>query len=197
MKKVYKDIYNNERMYIIDDANIEKGRLCDTYDEFGQRVGETGAGDYSLHNDEGRSAFYDMLNEGAKIFGEAFYDAEINTVDLLLENYEYLKNAGIKACEEEITQWINNWEKKNANYTTVRHLTWWNGCNYQTHILDDEECGADLERVSGEMEAEILAAYANAENWENCEHGSRCQVGNFIFKTTIYPAFYIAQVVIA
>lgn len=190
--KVYKEIYENEQIFIVNDEDIEKGCLHNTYNQYGQKVGHTYACDYSLHNNEGTWAFEEMRKEGVDKFGEGFFEIEIDTADLSVQNYDDLKEEGIEVSEKELNEWIKEWEKKNANYTCVEHITWWNGNNYQSHVLEDEEYGATLKRVDEDLEKSILAAYEEAEDWED----SRCRVGGYTFKTTRYPHFYVAKVVI-
>lgn len=194
--KVYKEIYENERIFIINDEDIEIGYLHNTYGQYGQKVGHTYACDYSLHNDEGTWALEDMRKDGVEKFGEGFSEIEIDTSSLAVENYEELSELGIEASEEKLNEWVRKWEKENANYTEVSHVTWWNGHNFQSHVLEDEEYGATLKRVSEDLEKSILAAYEEAEDWEDLGGESRCRVGEYTFKTTRYPHFYVAEVVI-
>lgn len=193
--KVYKEIYENERIFIVNDEDIEMGYLHNTYDQYGQKIGHTYACDYSLHNDEGTWAFEEMRKEGVDKFGEAFSEIEIDTADLSVQNYADLEEIGIEASEEELNEWIRKWEEENANYTEVSHITWWNGNNFQSHILEDEEYGATLKRVSEDLEKSILAAYGEAEDWEEMEFGSQCRVGEYTFETTRFPHFYVAEVI--
>lgn len=193
--EVLREIYEEERIYIVRNEDIEKDAyLHDAYNEYGQKWDAEGAGDYSLHNAEGNYAFSEMIAEGAKTFGEAFYDVEIDYNDLTVENYDELE--GIVASEAEINAWISEWEEKNANYTTADCITWWNGHNYQTHVIDAEEYGATLKRVDDKLAEEILSAYKEVDGWEDYGTGSKCRVGEYLFKTTRFPHFYEAEVII-
>lgn len=184
-----------ERIYIVRTEDIEKeAYLHDAYNEYGQKWDAEGAGDYSLHNTEGNYAFSDMIEEGVKIFGESFYNVEIDYNDLTVENYDELE--GIVASEAEINAWISEWEGKNATYTTADYITWWNGHNFRTHVIDAEEYGATLKRVDAKLAEEILSAYNEADDWGDFGTGCECRAKGFTFKTTRYPSFYEAEVII-
>ena len=150
----YENVY-----YLVDKDNIEKCALYDCYNSWGGKIGHTDAGDYSLHNVEGDSALYNMRQEGCKVFGEGFADIELgyDDEDIYISNYDELE--GVAASEEEINEWINEWEKNNANYTEVEAITWWDGSNNCTRIIDGDEWCADLVRIDG---SEILADFEKA-----------------------------------
>ena len=193
--EVLREIYEEERIYIVRNEDIEKDAyLHDAYNEYGQKWDAEGASDYSLHNGEGDWAFRDMIKEGVKKFGEAFADVEINLRNLTVENYEDLD--GIEASEEDLNAWISGWEEENANYTTTDYITWWNGHNFRTHVIDAEEYGATLKRVDDKLAEEILSAYKEVDGWEDYGTGSKCRVGEYLFKTTRFPHFYEAEVII-
>lgn len=192
---VLREIYEDERIFIVRNSDIKfNASLHDAYNEYGQIQDAEGAGDYSLHNTESDWAFCDMIKAGVKKFGERFSDIEINYNNLYVENYDELE--GIEANEDEINAWISKWEEENANYTIADYITWWNGHNYQSHVIDAEEYGANLKRVDKKLAEEILSAYDNTDDWEDCRTGCKCCVGGFTFKTTRYPHFYEAEVII-
>lgn len=193
--EVLREIYEDERIFIVRTEDIDKDAyLHDAYNEYGQKWDAEGAGDYSLHNMESDWAFCDMVKEGIEKFGESFSDIEINHNNLCVENYDELK--GIEASEDEINAWISKWEKENANYTIADYITWWNGNNFQTHVINAEEYGATLKRVDDKLAKEILSAYSEADDWEGFGTGCKCRVGEYLFKTTRFPHFYEAEVII-
>lgn len=151
--------FYGDRIYILEKNSIERCFLYNCYNDYGQQIGHTDAGDYSLHNVEGDSALYNMRQEGCKVFGEGFADIELcyDDEDIYISNYDELE--GVTASEEEINEWINEWEKNNANYITTDVITFWNGHNMESHMLDAEECFADLQRIDG---SEILADFEKA-----------------------------------
>lgn len=153
--------YDEDVYYLVDKDSIKKCDLYECYNDYGQQIGHTDAGDYSLHNVEGDSALYDMRKEGCKVFGEGFagvdvvgYDGE----DIYISNYDELEGV-VAASEKEINEWLNNWEKNNAYYITVDAIIWWDGHNYESKILDAEEYFAELRRIDGK---EILADFEKA-----------------------------------
>lgn len=151
--------FYGDRIYILEKNSIERCFLYNCYNDYGQQIGHTDAGDYSLHNTEGDSALYDMRQKGCKVFGEGFADVELDYdgEDIYISNYDELE--GVAASEEEINEWLNDWEKNNAYYIAVDAITWWNGHNYESKILDAEECFAELRRIDG---SEILADFGKA-----------------------------------
>ena len=110
------------------------------------------------------------------------------------ENNIPLEEIGIS--EEDLNAWISKWEEENANYTTADYITWWDGSNYRTHIIDADEYGATLKRVDDKLAREILSAYEKSDDWEDYGVGSKCRIGEFLFKTTRYPHFYEVEVII-
>lgn len=134
-----------------------------------------------------------MIEEGVKKFGESFADVEINLDELTVENYDELE---IGISEEDLNAWISKWEEENANYTTADYITWWDGSNYRTHIIDADEYGATLKRVDDKLAREILSANEKSDDWEDYGVGSKCRIGEFLFKTTRYPHFYEVEVII-
>lgn len=146
--------FYGDRIYILEKNSIERCFLYNCYNDYGQQIGHTDAGDYSLHNVEGDSALYDMRQEGRQVFGEGFADVELDYdgEDIYISNYDELE--GVAASEEEINEWLNNWEKNNANYTEVDTITWWDGNNNRSLVVDSEYLWVGLIRVDG---GEILA----------------------------------------
>lgn len=151
--------YDEDVYYLVDKDSIKKCDLYECYNDYGQQIGHTDAGDYSLHNTVGDSAIYDMRQEGCKVFGEGFADVELgyDDEDIYISNYNELE--GVAASEKEINEWLNNWEKNNAYYITVDAIIWWDGYNYESKILDAEEYFAELRRIDGK---EILADFEKA-----------------------------------
>lgn len=182
--------------YLVDKDDIKKCDLCDCYNNYGQQIGHTDAGDYSLHNTVEDSAICDMRQEGRKVFGESFADVELdyNGEDIYISNYDELE--GITASEEEINEWLNNWEKNNAYYIEADAITWWNGHNYESKMLDAEECFAELKRIDG---GEILADFEKAlqrGDVSKDEHIYEYRGDKYCFiKKCGYPRFYEYEVV--
>ena len=187
----YGDVY-----YLVDKDSITTCELYDCYNNWGGKIGHTDAGDYSLHNTVGDSALFDMRQEGCKVFGEGFADVELgyDAEDIYISNYDELE--GITASEEEIDAWLNEWEKNNANYMTTDVITFWNGHNMESHMLDAEECFADMKRIDGK---EILADFEKA-----LERGDVSKnKWTYVYKGDVYcfihyacrPCFYDYEVV--
>lgn len=193
--EVLREIYEEERIYIVRNEDIEKNAyLNDAYNQYGQKWDAEEACDYSLHNTESDYAFSEMIAEGVKRFGEAFCDVELDCSTLTVENYDELE--GIGASEEDLNAWISGWEEENAIYTTADYITWWDGHNYQTHVIDAEEYGATLKKVDDKLAEDIISAYKEVDGWEDYGAGSKCRVGEYLFKTTRFPHFYEAEVII-
>ena len=64
------------------------------------------------------------------------------------------------------------------------------------HVIDAEEYGAALKRVDDKLAKEILSAYSEADDWKDYGTGCKCRVGEHLFKTTRFPHFYEAEVII-
>lgn len=181
--------------YIVDKKYIERCFVYDCYNDWGGKIGHTDAGDYSLYNLEIDSAMYDMRSAGCKIFGEGFSDIDLySNGELSIENYDELK--GVTASEEEIIEWMYEWEKNNAIYTEADVITWWDGSNNNTRIIDGDEWVADLVRIDG---SEILADFEKAlqrgdVSESDYEHEYRGDVYCFTMHPYI-PSFYNYKVI--
>lgn len=137
--------------YAIDSAKIETMNLCDTYDQFGQKVGHTDAGDY--HPDNSASTILDdcldAITEKFKInTGDIEFDEDN---DLLFPEDNYPENMS------EIRAYAKTWIDEHKNETTCEGFTFWNGHNWQTiitacdqdsaithQVVDDETLVAEL-----------------------------------------------------
>lgn len=136
--------------YAIDPAKIETMNLCDTYDQFGQKLGHTDAGDY--HPDNSYSPAYE---ECLKAVAEKFV---VNTEGAMFrgDEIEFEDDPGnLKEIQAFVTAWI----EENQNLETCEGFTYWNGHNWQTIITACEQDSAITHQV---VDDETLAELAHA-----------------------------------
>ncbi len=153
--------WDDSEIYIIAADNVKKVYLHDCYDQYGQKIDEDEAGDYSLKN---RSCDMqaDMLQKGKEIFGKTFEDVELDN-SLEIENAEEL---GLKDREEEINAFIKQYEEDEATYIECEAIQYWDGQNNRSAIIGGVEEGADYEYAGKELENEILKEFSNIESPE-------------------------------
>src|SRR5690606_23902608 len=131
--------------YAIDSVKIETLNLCDTYTQFGQRVGHTDAGDY--HPDNSYSPAYE---ECLKAVAEKF----------VVNDFED-DPGNLKEIQAFVTAWI----EENQNLENCEGFTYWNGHNWQTIITACEQDSAITHQVVDDetLVAELIWAIVSRE----------------------------------
>lgn len=142
--------------YAISGNRIETLNLFSTYDQHGQIVGHTNAGDYHLANSEGGYALTDCIKAISEKFG-----IDYNNIKMVNEgddefNIEAGDGEEYGFDEAAVNAFIKEWREKNESLTEVKGFTYWDGHNFKTittgvddgepthNILDDEELTRDL-----------------------------------------------------
>jgi hypothetical protein len=142
--------------YAIAADKIEALNLSETYDQHGQLVGHTNAGDYHLDNLEGTAAIEDCKTAIADKFG-IDYD-NINIENVGDDTFKIVAGYGEEYGFDEaaVNAFIKEWREENESLTDVKGFTYWDGHNWKTvttsinfgepshSIVDDEKLIAEL-----------------------------------------------------
>jgi hypothetical protein len=146
--------------YAITADKIETLNLFETYDQHGQHIGHTNAGDYHLANSEGGYAMTDCIKAIAEKFG-----IDYDNIHIVEEGDEFKIEAGDGAQygfgEAAVDAFIKVWREENETLTEVKGFTYWNGRNFKTittsvadgepthAIVSDEKMVAELNEAIG------------------------------------------------
>ena len=131
---------------------FEKVNLCDTYGDYGQKVGCYNAGCYALDNsystmhsdlmDAIDERFNTKFSEVLKDLGNTSFASvselieELNEIndneEAVLSQYGYTP-----IDEEELKAFAEKWVKENENHSEVTAYTFFNGSNFETVVIED------------------------------------------------------------
>jgi hypothetical protein len=148
--------------YAIPGDKIETLALSDTYDQHGQLIGHTNAGDYHFENSE-CSAISDCEKEIVEKFGASLI-IDTNDDEFKARSFDCEEN-GLN--EAEVNAFIEKWRDENESLTEVEGFTYWDGNNWKTittsvdagepsHILvDDEKLSVELNEAIENKSFEI------------------------------------------
>jgi len=158
LEKKGNGVYSIVNKDSIDTANyIETTYLCETYDNYGNKVGCYDAGCYSFDNSDSG-----MHEDCIKEINEKFnlnldYETWMCDID---DWKEYLESDVPEDKIGKILEFIEEFEKENAQHIEVKAVTYWNGHNWQSIVLEHDEDGYTDGYILDEEEAtDILAAW--------------------------------------
>jgi hypothetical protein len=146
--------------YAISADKIETLNLFETYDQHGQKVGHTNAGDYHLDNSDGTYAMQDCIKAINEKFGIGLNDVDV-TIIKNGEEFEVDHN-DMGWNESEVNDFIKEWRKENESLTEVEGFTYWDGRNWKTITTSVDDGEPSHEVVSDEkLVAELHDAIEN------------------------------------
>jgi hypothetical protein len=161
------------KYYAIPSDKIETISLHETYDQYGQTIGHTNAGDYSIENEycEAESLCITDLCEKFNIEND-----NINAIhpDGDIELEDQVENLDIEA----VKNFILIWEKENCTYTTVNGFNYWDGHNNKTITT---ECNTGEASHSVITDEKLIRSLNYAINNMKFDHEG---FGTKIYKTT-------------
>ena len=192
----------NHIVYLVDDKQIQSGRIRDTYSNYGIQCYAYEAGDYAFDNGD-CSCLTDAIAAYEKKYGVQpgiWHGSDIGT-----DGFEIQADGPKKVIIEnengerqtEMETFFNAWAAENVNYTEGRFLTYWNGHNFVSIIF---ECpGIDnpvWEELSDEETNKYIDFYNRAQFPSEWDHGFKeCSINGY--KITISQwenNFAIAQI---
>ena len=172
IKNVTEDPFKNGLVLIVSDNDIIDGYLHDTYSEYGQKCSSYDAEDWCFEND-------DFMREAKKVASEKLgaiewddYNVEVESgtevfVESIVENDE--KNDHSK----EIQKIMNDWATENYSATEATYITYWDGHNFKSIILEAENYPDwhEWELLEGEEEKKYIDLYNRANLSGEYVHG--------------------------
>ena len=156
-----KAIKNTEdaRILLIDDSIIHDGRIRDCYDNYGFKFDGNAANDYAFDNYESG-----CLQAAYKAY-EGKYGSEDKTSlniqadgpeTVIIENEDGERQPAME-------NFFAEWAKENVNYSEGRYITYWNGSNHISILLDYDGID-DNNRVWEELDEEETQKYIDIHN---------------------------------
>ena len=163
---------SEDRFYFVSPEQIERNEpLHDTYDQ-GRKVTAEEAGDYSIRNIESCCG-EDLRAAGVERFGESFQNLSWDWDYEGAFQIENLEGTGLEDKEEEILNFISSWCKENESYVMCDSYTYWNGHNYKSIVLKQDEGNIypEYEELEEEEARPILQAFEKVTFWANAGFG--------------------------
>jgi hypothetical protein len=130
------------KYFSIPENQLEDMYIHNTYNDYGQLVGHTDAGDWSVLNHS-----CDLYTECINAIKEKFLNG-LDTDDLEINDdfsvYWFgwdLDGLNVSLSEEkkaEIQNWIKEYEEKNSKYGECRGFNYWDGHNWRTVVVSNE-----------------------------------------------------------
>ena len=130
----------NEQIYAVDEECFETLNVANTFDRFGQETGHENAGDYHIDNYYS-SALFDCVSHIKIKFN---HDVTINTttgrINTIDEMYldEFVFSSNDSNIIEDINKEIEQWCKENHKYETCTGFNYWDGNNWKSIIINNE-----------------------------------------------------------
>lgn len=152
--------------FAIDSSRIEEMNVSDTYDQYGQKISNEDAADYSVNN-SASSAKADCekaIEEKFTIKSALIVDGEIYSIDNEEIDYSFDDDSESEKKVIEINDFIKEWRKENETFTTCCGFTYWDGHNWKTittavdfgepthEIVDNENLISELTKALEEKE---------------------------------------------
>ena len=173
------DDYKGNQIFITEEDNFKKVNLCESYNEYGQKVGCYDAGCYCLDNsyspflNDLLSALDEKLNTN---YSNNHKHSSCTNVENLFEMIE---------PSDEEKDFINDWISDNEIHSEIKAWTYYNGHNFNTLCLEnyDMPCRKHVEELSDDINNKILSEYfSDNNNWSNWSGGFRYkETENYIF----------------
>lgn len=161
---IFQDNNNPETTYkiISRDEVIEKP-LSETYDQYGQMIGEANAGDYSVMNTESNFAIKDCIEEIKNHFNvnlndDQVYDLKEIIIDEDYDNINYYDEIKDLFDKKELQSFVEKWREENEAHTMCTCFEYWDGSNWKSIVFDYD--GQDYHEYS-EVSDEIYESIFN------------------------------------
>lgn len=134
MKAIQKQKDNS--VLLIHDDCIKTGRLRDTYDEYGEKLGGQLANDYTFDN-KSCVCLSDAMRDYKFESETAYVYVDWNNVDIQVAGPEtvIIKNKNGER-QTEVETFFNNWAKNNVRYTECRYITYKFANNYNSILIE-------------------------------------------------------------
>lgn len=155
-----KAIRNTEdaRILLIDNSIIHDGRIRDCYNNYGVQFDGYEASDYAFDNYAAG-----CIEAAQKAYEEKHGSVDWSVLDIQADGPEkvIIEN---EDCERQtaIENFFAEWAKENVNYSEGRYITYWNGSNHISILLEYD--GIDNNRLWEELDDEETQKYVDIYN---------------------------------
>lgn len=198
MKAYYYHPADEREILLLDESQVETKKLCETYNDYGQKCDCYAAGCYSIDNSES-----DFIRDLKKAIDDKFgfipaYDLEsLDGETAYIQFDSSVDDADIEKIDTEpIEEFINEWIKENTYHCEACVFEYFDGSNWRSlGISGDGIENPDLEAVEDELNEKIIVEYEEAD-WSGFDFGKKNgESESFTFLTTQFTSdFSIAQV---
>lgn len=143
MKTKYVYLKNKylDEIVAIKENEIETVRLSDCFDAYGNKIGHFNAGDYCLANENGE-AMMDLINSISDTF-----DIDADDIELIETDNNVFVIDPVCCIDDEqekrINEYIKKWQSKNEKFVEALAITYFDGHNWQSEILEIDGIGND------------------------------------------------------
>lgn len=171
-------IKNNatDEIHILNRSCFEKVDECETYTDYGQKVGCENAGCNTLDNSYSTELHNSFLADVKSAGFEIEEDASLSDI-LNTEN-------------EELQAFIEQWKKENESHSECTSYDYWDGHNWQSIVIENESGNTYYSELTEEEQLPILKEYENADftNWESgfCTE----ETENYIFEKSQFQGYF-------
>ena len=157
--KAIKNI-EDARILLIDDSIIHYGRIRDCYNNYGIHFDGYEASDYAFDNDASG-----CLEAAQKAYDEKFGSVNWTSLDIQFDGPEKVTIDNEESePQTAIENFLGEWAKENVNYSEGRYITYWNGSNHVSILLEYEYDGIDSNKIWEELDDDETQKYIDIYN---------------------------------
>lgn len=165
----YENSTNDKQIVIINENQIETKKLCETYNDFGQKCGCYDAGCYSIDNSDS-----DFIKDLKKAVEEKFgfipaYDIESVGESACINFDDSVDDEDAEKIDvEPIEKFINEWIKENTSHCDAEVFEYHDGSNWNSLAISVEGVEPALEEIEDGLNEKILEEYEDADwgDWQ-------------------------------
>jgi len=153
---------NEETIFITNRSSFEKNDLCETYSNYGIKVGCYDAGCYCLDNSAS-----DFKSDLENALHAEFPELIIHEI-MAYNDLDSLKHLLEYACEiqdcSKIIEFAKSWIEENEKHFEVNSWEYHDGHNWKSIILNNENGLTNCEELEEDDQIKILEIYENEVN---------------------------------
>jgi hypothetical protein len=184
--KVYELKDNFEMKYVILPEEVfEETYLCETFDDYGQKIDCCEVGCYCLANLESDFHLYmaEHFNWDLELMSKITDLDELEEIFMLNE---------IEYNIDEIKKYIDEHEE----HIPCKAYNYWNGSNHRTYILESDLGVTGLSEVEPALEKRILAAFEKFDTYVYKGSEKKEEIDGFTFFYSLMSSFVFEAAII-
>lgn len=181
---------SEKQIVLINENQIESKKICETYDDCGQKCGCYAAGCYSLGNSDS-----DFIKDLKKAVDEKFGFIPVYDVESLDEETAYIQfdnsldDEDVEKIDiEPIEIFINDWIKENTIHAEATVFEYHNGSNWHSLAISVEGTDPALEEIEEELNAKIVNEYISGHRTEFVQGKMVFETEHFTFTVTQFAS---------